>query len=130
MSWEWAWAALGLIPVGVVLLGNWIGRQDDKHRAAAAVEKAIGAGQLVEEGSTDGYLWARAFVTVVTAHPDLATDEDCMIGWFACAIENGKREGRRETCPHKSILGLTNDLGSCRRCGKLFHYAAGGPVTP
>lgn len=44
--------------------------------------------------SFDARDWARAFVKLVTAKPEIATDEGTMIGWFANALMRGYDEYR------------------------------------
>lgn len=40
-------------------------------------------------GSVDASIWAKEFVRIVKKNPKVATDEGCMIGWFANAIMAG-----------------------------------------
>ena len=39
--------------------------------------------------SFDATVWAKKFVEAVELNPSIATDEGCMIGWFANAIMRG-----------------------------------------
>lgn len=42
--------------------------------------------------SFDARDWAKAFVDHVIANPSIATDQECMIGWFANALMRGYDE--------------------------------------
>lgn len=42
--------------------------------------------------SFDARVWAKAFVKHVAKNPDIATDEETMVGWFANAIMRGYDE--------------------------------------
>lgn len=46
--------------------------------------------------SFDARVWAKAFVKHVAEKPDIATDEETMIGWFANAIMRGYDENDRQ----------------------------------
>lgn len=46
--------------------------------------------------STDAQVWAKEFVNHVSQNPAIATDEGAMIGWFANAIEVGRRAGKED----------------------------------
>lgn len=45
--------------------------------------------------TTDAMTWAQQFVKTIEEHPDTADprDEGFMVGWFANAIEAGRRAG-------------------------------------
>lgn len=54
--------------------------------------------EAVLRDSTDARVWAQEFVAMFHGREigegPLTVDEGTMIGWFANAIENGKRAGR------------------------------------
>jgi hypothetical protein len=37
----------------------------------------------------DAQIWAKEFINTVKLHPEIATDKETMIGWFANAIMTG-----------------------------------------
>ena len=39
--------------------------------------------------TVDARVWAKEWIAHIKANPSIATDEDCMIGWFANAIMAG-----------------------------------------
>ena len=47
-------------------------------------------------GQFDAKIWAKEFVKTVKNKPEIATDEDTMIGWFANAIMAGYDEAKKE----------------------------------
>ena len=47
-------------------------------------------------GEFDAKVWAEDFVKMVKENPDIATDEETMIGWFANAIMVGYDKGKGE----------------------------------
>jgi hypothetical protein len=57
--------------------------EHDAPRSQASVEFDL-------VGCTDARVWAREFVRLVGEKPEIATDEDTMIGWFANAIVAGE----------------------------------------
>jgi hypothetical protein len=46
-------------------------------------------------GNTDARVWAAAWLETLAEHPQIATDEGTMLGWFANAIMAGYDEGRK-----------------------------------
>ncbi len=46
--------------------------------------------------SFDARDWAQAFVANVQLNPEIATDEQTMIAWFATALMRGYDEGRKQ----------------------------------
>lgn len=58
--------------------------------------------------------WAKAFVERVRKNPSIATDEGCMIGWFANAIMRGFDEHAEITVsPSEALYGFAAFL-TCR----------------
>jgi hypothetical protein len=46
-------------------------------------------------GNFDAQVWATAWLETLAEHPEIATDEGTMQGWFANAIMAGYDEGRK-----------------------------------
>lgn len=63
---------------------------------------ANGQGDFTE--SFDARPWAREFVKSVRERPEIATDEDTMIGWFANAIMRGYDESPGRDLNHYSAI--------------------------
>jgi len=47
-------------------------------------------------GQFDARIWAKEFVKTVKNKPEIATDEDTMIGWFANAIMAGFDKAKQD----------------------------------
>lgn len=89
------------------------------------------AGQMTEWLGTDAARWARAFADIERRGHLRPEDSDrigWLIGWFANALEIGRGEGRKETCPHPADQRQTfpTDLteGICHQCGAITRDAA------
>lgn len=56
--------------------------------------------------TTDAKIWAEVFVAHVKNNPEIATDEETMIGWFANAIMAGydSVKNRRQALEETSLL--------------------------
>lgn len=50
-------------------------------------------------GQTDAYEWADAFLIITKDNPDILTDRDTLMGWFANAIMAGYDEAVVEHDP-------------------------------
>ena len=81
------------------------------------------AGQMKQWLGTDAARWARAFADIErrgTLRPEDADRVGWLIGWFANAIETGRDEGRKETCPHPAArrqhLQTTPHESICHQC--------------
>lgn len=72
---------------------------------------------------------ATSFQVMVDRGTDIARDEATMTAWFANAIEAGRAQGRRGTCPHVKWTILADDLAGCMNCGKLADVVDGLVVT-
>lgn len=46
-------------------------------------------------GETDAQVWARTWIEMISDNPNIPTDEETMVGWFANAIMAGYDQGRR-----------------------------------
>jgi hypothetical protein len=66
--------------------------------------------------TTDGLLWALAFVEHVKQNPEIPLDSSCMLGWFANAIETGRSAGR---------VGVGVEV-----CGLEFQVEPKGQASP
>jgi hypothetical protein len=71
--------------------------------------------EVLQRMGTDGAKWAAEFVHLRRTRD---MDEGAMIGWFANAIEAGRSQGRRETCPHLARMQFSESLALCMTCGK------------
>jgi hypothetical protein len=83
-------------------------------------------------GTTDANIWAQEFVRIFggavivqdsAANPNFSgiqVDEGTMITWFANALEVGRSQGRKELCPHDSVVQLADDLWVCHDCGTSY----------
>lgn len=46
--------------------------------------------------SFDAKVWALNFIDCVKRNPEIATDLECMTGWFANALMRGFDEGKKD----------------------------------
>jgi hypothetical protein len=72
--------------------------------------------------TTDASVWAEEFMAEFGDRKQ-DIDEGLMIGWFANAIETGRSQGRKETCPHREFSVLGDDLCICNTCGWIRNDA-------
>jgi hypothetical protein len=52
--------------------------------------------QLAHSGEFDATVWAEHFISAAGRTPELATDRDTMVAWFASAIMNGFDVGKEK----------------------------------
>lgn len=88
-------------------------------------------GEMVTWLGTDAARWARAFADIErrgNLRPEDADRVGWLIGWFANALQTGRDQGRRETCPHpadrQQILGHNPTESICHQCGAITTAAA------
>lgn len=77
-------------------------------------------------GQFDASIWAKEFVKLVKRKPEIATDEETMLGWFANAIMTGydsKINRDRKFRPSKAylIMRMRENLNLKKGLGKTNH---------
>lgn len=65
-------------------------------RVQEPIPELIGSDGKMWPGTFDASIWARAFIMNMKDAPTIATDEECMLGWFANAIMVGYDKGKSE----------------------------------
>lgn len=71
--------------------------------ASAAIPRDVGAAEIDGNklvGEFDARVWAEQFMIRVRRNPSIATDEGCMLAWFANAIMSGYDRRSHELDEH------------------------------
>lgn len=83
--------------------------------------------------TTDAMLWAEEFCRIFNRQTIYDVEQEgnvispgTMVGWFANAMEVGRREGAQKFCPHNmnNRTELADALTMCQRCGKVWSESA------
>ena len=78
-------------------------------------------------GSFDARVWAKAWLEIIAEHPEVPTNEDTMIGWFANALMRGYDEHswRNPAAPTGQGVGEAVRYAFDSICNTLDAYCGG-----